>query len=147
MFLVGGSKRPKKRKRSNRESPEKSGESRNIGKEQKRTRKEGQEEIGNPLFEPASLQALNYASFRKLEKAVAVSGVFAGVLEESSGKIPGKNAGKFFPTRQMLQILGFRAPGKANLPATLGPHCRDLVPTFPRGVFFEIDSSSLLEFF
>ena len=27
---------------------------------------------------------------RKLEKAVAVSGVFAGVLQESSGKVPGK---------------------------------------------------------
>ena len=29
------------------------------------------------------------ATIRKLEKAVAVSGVFAGVLEESSGKVPG----------------------------------------------------------
>ena len=47
----------------------------------------------------------------------------------------------------MLQILGFGAPGKANLPGTSGPHCRDLVPTFRAGVFFEIDSSSLLEFF
>ena len=28
---------------------------------------------------------------RKLEKAVAVSGVFAGVREESSGKVPGNN--------------------------------------------------------
>ena len=33
----------------------------------------------------------------------------------------------------MLQILGFRAPGKANLLETLGPHCRDLVPTFRVG--------------
>ena len=32
---------------------------------------------------------------RKLEKAVAVSGVCAGVLEESSGKIPGKLLEKF----------------------------------------------------
>ena len=64
-------------------------------------------------------------------KAVAVPGVFAGVLEESSGKITGKN----FPNRQMLQILGFRAPGKANLPQTLGPHCLDLVPTFRAGCF------------
>ena len=47
----------------------------------------------------------------------------------------------------MLQILGFRAPGKANLPRTFGRHCRDLVPTFRAGCFFEIDSSSLLEFF
>ena len=46
---------------------------------------------------------------------MAVSGVFAGVLEESSGKI---------------------APGKANPPGTLGPHCWDLVPTFRAGCFF-----------
>ena len=46
----------------------------------------------------------------------------------------------------MLQILGFRAPGKANLPGTLGRHCLDLVPTFHAG-FFEIDSCSLLELF
>ena len=31
------------------------------------------------------------------------------------------------------QIPGFRAPGKANLPGTLGRHCRDLVPTFCAG--------------
>ena len=86
---------------------------------------------------------------RKLEKAVAVSGVFApGVLEESSGKIAGSRlAGKIFPNREMLQILGFQAPGKANLPGTLGPHCSGPCPHLPGGVFFEIDSSSLLEFF
>ena len=67
---------------------------------------------------------------------MAVSGVFVGVLEESSGKIPGKSLAKFFPDRQMLQILGFRAPGKANLPGTLGPHCRKtLSPPSVRGVF------------
>ena len=37
----------------------------------------------------------------------------------------------------MLQILGFRAPGKVNLPETLGPHCRDLVPTFRAGCFLK----------
>ena len=46
--------------------------------------------------------------------------------------------------RSMIQILGLRAPGNANLPGTLGPHCLDLVPTFRAG--FEIDSSSLLDF-
>ena len=35
----------------------------------------------------------------------------------------------------MLQIIGFGAPGKANLPGTLGPHCQDLVPTFRAGCF------------
>ena len=49
---------------------------------------------------------------------------------------PGKIAGKIFPNRGMLQILGFRAPGRANLPGTLGPHCQDLVPTFRAGRFF-----------
>ena len=56
-----------------------------------------------------------------------------GKLRENSGKI----AGKFFPNREMLQILGFRAPGKANLPETLGPHCRDLVPTFRAWCFLK----------
>ena len=69
---------------------------------------------------------------RKLEKAVAVSGVSSGVLEENSGKVPGKLLENF---------------SKANLPVTLGPHCWDLVPTFRAGFFFEIDSSSLLEYF
>ena len=35
---------------------------------------------------------------------MAVSGVF------------GKTAGKICPDREMLQIVGFRAPGKAKLP-------------------------------
>ena len=73
---------------------------------------------------------------RKLEKAVAVPGSVRGF----SRKIPGKsreNSRKFFPNHEMLQILGFRAPGKANLPGTLGPHCRDLVPTFRAGFFLK----------
>ena len=67
---------------------------------------------------------------RKLEKAVAVSGVCLGVPEENSGKVPGKIAGKYFPNREMLQILGFQA-------GTFGPHCRDLVPTFLAGGFLK----------
>ena len=69
-------------------------------------------------------------------------GCFRGLFGGSRGKVrenPGKIAGKMFPKHKMLQILGFQAPGKANLPGTLGEHCRE--------VFFEIDSSSLLEFF
>ena len=46
-----------------------------------------------------------------------------------------KIAGKNFPNREMLQIQGFRVPGKANLLGTLGRHCRDLVPTFRAGRF------------
>ena len=37
----------------------------------------------------------------------------------------------------MRQSLGFRTPGKANLPGTLGKHCRDLVPTFRAGYFLK----------
>ena len=68
----------------------------------------------------------------------------------SRGKVresPGKIAGKCFPNREMLQILGFWAPGKANLPGTLGRHCPGPCTHLPGGVFFEIDSSSLLECF
>ena len=60
-------------------------------------------------------------------------GSSGGKFRENSRKI----AGKIFPNRQMLQILGFRAPGKANLPGTLGPHCRGLVPTFRAGCFLK----------
>ena len=67
-------------------------------------------------------------------------GCFWGLCGSSGGKFrenSGKIAGKILPNRQMLQILGFRAPGKANLPGTLGPHCRDLVPTFRAGCFLK----------
>ena len=67
-------------------------------------------------------------------------GCFRGLCRSSAGKFrenSGKTAGKIFPKREMLQILGFRAPGKANLPETLGPHCRDLVPTFRVGCFLK----------
>ena len=77
-------------------------------------------------------------------------GCFWGLFGGSPGKLresPGKIAGKFFLNREMLQILGFGAPGKANLPRTLGAHRPEPCPDLPHGEFFEIDSSSLLEFF
>ena len=61
--------------------------------------------------------------------------LFPGPVRGFLRKTPGKsreNCWKILP----LQILGFRALGKANLPGTLGPHCRDLVPTFRGGCFF-----------
>ena len=70
---------------------------------------------------------------RKLEKAVAVSGVCPGVLEENSGKI----AGKFSRIGKCYKFWDFGRPAKANLPGTLGPHCRDLVPTYPAGCFLK----------
>ena len=52
MFLVGASNMPRKRKSTNRENPEKS------GKSQKRTRKEGQVQIGKP---PPRLEPLEFS--------------------------------------------------------------------------------------
>ena len=59
---------------------------------------------------------------------------------------PGKIAGNFFSDHKILQIHGFRAPAKANLPGTLalGPTLPGPCPHLPCGVLFEIDSSSLL---
>ena len=45
-----------------------------------------------------------------------------------------QNCWKFFPNRDMLQILGFRALGRANLPANIGSTL-PLVPTFCAGCF------------
>ena len=74
---------------------------------------------------------------------MAVSGVCSGVPEENSGKI----AGKIFLNREMLQILGFRGTGKGKPAGNLGSTLPGtLSPPSGRG-FFEIDSSSLLEFF
>ena len=81
---------------------------------------------------------------RKLEKAVTV----LGSLREFLRKVPGKfreNCWKMFPNREMLQILGLT--GKANLLQTLGPHFPGPCADLSCGVFFEIDSYSLLEFF
>ena len=63
---------------------------------------------------------------------MAVSGVCSGLPEENSGK-----AREILTNREMLQIPGFGAPGKANLPRTLGRHCPDLVPTFRAGCFLK----------
>ena len=84
--------------------------------------------------------------FRELEKAVPqwlFLGSFRGFLRKVAGKFREKMLQKLFPNREMLEIPGSRAPGKANLPRTLGG---DLVTTFC-AVFFEIGNYSLLEFF
>ena len=86
----------------------------------------------------------------KNQKTREGCGCFRGLFGGSRGKLResgGKIAGKIFPDREMLRILGFRAPGKANLSQTMGPHCPGPCADLPCGVFFEIDSSSLLEFF
>ena len=48
-----------------------------------------------------------------------------------------ENCWIIFPNREMLQFLGFRALGKANLPGTLARHCLDLAPTFRAGCFLQ----------
>ena len=77
---------------------------------------------------------------------MAVSRVCSGVLEQNSGKVPREIAGKFVPDREMLQILGFRAPGKANLPGTLGRQSRGLVPTSCAGCFLKLTVPAFLSF-
>ena len=64
LFNVGALNRPRERKRTNREnpgpSPSKSGNSRKIGKVPKRTKKEGQVQIGKPpCLKPPRLAALD----------------------------------------------------------------------------------------
>ena len=84
--------------------------------------------IGENEQRPSALQY----QFWKLEKAVAVGllGGSRGKLRESRRKI----AGKFSRSAKcMLQILGFRAPGKANLPGILAG---TLSPPSVRGVFW-----------
>ena len=69
---------------------------------------------------------------------MAVSGILAGVLEESPGKIPGKlleNCSPESPNATNSRISG---TGKGKPAGNLGsPHCRDLVPTFRAGCFLK----------
>ena len=65
-------------------------------------------------------------------------GCFRGLFGRSRGKLresPGKLLDKFSRIGKCYKFLGFWALGKANLPGTLGPHCRDLLPTFRAGCF------------
>ena len=67
-------------------------------------------------------------------------GCFWCLFRGSRGKLREsfrKSLDIFSPNREMLQILGFRAPGKAHLPRTFGRHCLDLVPTFRAGCFLK----------
>ena len=83
---------------------------------------------------------------RKLEKAVTVS----GSLREFWRKVPGKFREKCWknvpdsPNATNTRISG---TGKGKPAGNLGSTLPGPCPHLPRGVFFEIDSSSLLEFF
>ena len=99
--------------------------------------------IPNPGFPESHFESPKRFFIRQHKLAVAVSGSVQGVLRKAEGK-SWEIAGNRYPNCAMLQMLGFRAPGKVNLLRTLGRHCLDLVPTFCAGCF---DSSGLLEFF
>ena len=76
-------------------------------------------------------------------------GCFRCLFGGSRGKLrerPGKIAGKCFTDRKMPQNLGFRAPGQANLPGTLGRHCLDLVSTFHAGCFLKSTAPAFSSF-
>ena len=62
---------------------------------------------------------------------------FRGLFGGSRGKLRESPGGKLVTNREMLQILGFWALGKANLPGTLVRHCLDLIPTFRVGCFLK----------
>ena len=74
---------------------------------------------------------------------VAVSGSVRGLPREHSGKVPaGKNSQAPNATNCRISGTGKGKPA-GNLGSTLPGPC----PHLPCGVFFEIDTSSLLEFF
>ena len=83
---------------------------------------------------------------RKLEKAMAVSGVDTGVPEENSGKLPGKLM-EMFPEAPNATNSRISGTGKGKAAGNLGSTLPEPCPRLPCGLLFEIDISSLLEFF
>ena len=73
------------------------------------------------------------AKIRKLEKAVAVSGVYSGVLEENSRESPGKIAGKCFPNREVLQNSRISGTAKGKPAGNLGKTLPGPCPHLPCG--------------
>ena len=89
-------------------------------------------QISSDFLKPPSLKP-PFAALQ--EKAVAVSRLCSGTPPGKSRKNQWE---KIVLNCEMLQILGFGAPGKANLPGTLGPHCLHLVPTFRAGCILKL---------
>ena len=73
--------------------------------------------------------------FRKLEKAVAVSGVCAGVLEENCGKVPGKLLENFSRIAKATNSR-ISGTGKDKPAGNLGPTLPGPCPNLPCRVFF-----------
>ena len=61
-----------------------------------------------------------FVSYRRTQEGQEGCGCFWDLVEDLSEEKPGKNSGKLILNREVAQILGFRASGKANLPVTLG---------------------------
>ena len=78
---------------------------------------------------------------------MAVSGIRSGVLEENCGKVPGKLLGKIFPESRNATNSRISGTGKGKPAGNLGSTLPGPCPHLPCGMLFEIDSSSLLEFF
>ena len=79
---------------------------------------------------------LLYLSIRKLKKAVAVSRICSGFSRKTPGNSR-ENCWKNFPESPNATNSRMSGTRKVNLPRTLGPHCRDLVPTFRAGCFLK----------
>ena len=76
--------------------------------------------------------------------------LFPGSVRGFSRKTPGKPreiAGKLFPESRNAINSRISGTGKGKPAGNLGPTLPEPCPHLPCGVFFEIDSSSLLEFF
>ena len=78
---------------------------------------------------------------------MTVSGLCLGVPEENSGKVLGKSLEKTLPESRNATNYKISGTRKGKPAQTLGRLYLDVVPIFRAGVFFEIDSSSLLECF
>ena len=86
----------------------------------------------------------------KNQKTREGCGCFRGLCRSSAGKFrenSGKIAGKFFPESRNATNSRISGTGKGKPAGNLGSTLPGPCPHLPCGVFFEIDSSSLLEFF
>ena len=80
------------------------------------------------------LRVLYY--IRELGKAAAVSGVCSGVLEENSGKVPGKLL-EIFPEPQNATHSRISGTGKGKPAGNLGSTLPGPCPNLARGVFLK----------
>ena len=75
--------------------------------------------------------------FRKLEKAVAVSGVCSGVLEENSRKVPGKLLENFSRIAKCCKFQDFGHRERQTCRELWAHTADNLVPAFRAGCFLK----------